>query len=64
MTDERSFRWTKAFSSTVHWIERFTFDRRTKTREQNANQVSGVLVGSANTKRTRVTSDWVWNMLS
>ena len=40
-------------------IERFLFDYKTKIGEKNANRVSGVLIGSANTQRTHMISYWV-----
>ena len=58
------------FRSFITTLERFSFDFETKTDEPNANRVSGVLIGSTNTRRvligstntgrTRVPSDWIW----
>ena len=41
-------------------IERGFFDLETNT-GLNANRVSGVLIGSANTRRMRVPSDWMFS---
>ena len=37
----------------------FAVDLEKKTGEQKANRVSGVLIGSANSQRTRVPSYWI-----
>ena len=41
-------------------LERLLFVLEKKTGEPNANRVSGVLIGSANARRTRVPCYWVW----
>ena len=48
----------KAKTMAQAFTECFSFDLEKTPDKPNANRIWGVLIGSANTQRTRLSSDW------